>query len=176
MVYRVGRPVCGTLLKPWELSYSSGIDVISNLEMLLEAVISLPIAEPFLRPLVPTVKSHKGLAPHLAAKVLKMPMGLENVLERLRVGFYVDSDHMLMKLGQRIFRKRCPPSFHIWFDEHSEAIALCDSVERIFFQGYGRIVRTHLADEATAPISQGARDCIVAKENPHTSQIGKIPL
>ena len=112
----------------------------------------------------------KGLAPHLAAKVLKMPMGLENVLERLRVGFYADSDHMLGRSwGSESFERdvhQVFKNFHIWFDEHSEAIALCDSVERIFFQGYGRIVRTHLADVATAPISQGARVCIVAKENP----------
>ena len=48
-------------------------------------------------------------------------------------------------------------SFHIWFDEHSEAIALSDKVEKLFFLGYERILRTHLADEATAPVSEGSR-------------------
>ena len=106
-----------------------------------------------LPPFPQTVNSWKGVDPRFVSKTLKVPMGLENVLERVRAGYYpidapegVPGSEALLRDIRRVFK-----NYQIWYDPDSDIVLRADNIERVLLGGYDRIVHLHLADDYSAP-------------------------
>ena len=128
-----------------------GTSLMQDFELLLESAIQSPLFSEFLYPLEPTIKSWKGVLPEHASKTLKVPMGIENVLERVRSGYYpIDApdgtNEAFLRDIRRVFK-----NYSIWYDPDAEIVLRADNIERVLLTGYDRIMHRHLADDYSAP-------------------------